>query len=218
MQGTRKCQTLHTTLFTTNHSTSYNQGHFNLKAFSIEIHNNIQAHHSVFIAQQPESHNCSCVSGCPGVVGPGPARMQSPEPCHPPGKPAQSAHLSLFIRSVRPQREAHISKTAIPFCWGLLGPFPPWWLQAGAPFAPQLEPLGSEVTVTSRTSCMVPSVPTAQGAAPGAWSWASVLGQAITISAQLEHGWSLGNLAGAQAFVTEVYPCCCLSWREWLSF
>lgn len=56
------------------------------------------------------------------------------------------------------------------------------------------------------------------GTSPGVWSWAWVLGQARTASALLELGWSLGNLAGAQAFVMQVYPCCCLSWREWLSF
>lgn len=33
-------------------------------------------------------------------------------------------------------------------------------------------------------------------------------------SALPELGWSLGNLAGAQAFATEFYPCCCLSCRE----
>lgn len=31
-------------------------------------------------------------------------------------------------------------------------------------------------------------------------------------------GWSLGNLAGAQAFATEVCPRCCLRWREWQDF
>lgn len=135
----------------------------------------------------------------------GPARMHPPEPCHPPRKPAQPAHLSLFIRNVRPKHDSHISKTAVPFCWHLLGPFPLWWLQADALFAPQLEPrrsFGPEVTVTSWTSCMVAPVPTAQGPGPGVWSWASVLGQARTVSALLEFGWSLGNLAGAQAFVT----------------
>lgn len=53
----------------------------------------------------------------------------------------------------------------------------------------------------------------------GTSPWGLELGiGAGTVSALLELGWSLGNLAEAQAFVMEAYPCCCLSWREWLSF
>lgn len=88
---------MHRTLFTTNYTTSCNQGHFNLKAFSIEIHNNIQA---PFVAQQQESHNCSCVPGRPGAAGTGPrddahTRALSPA-TEPPSKPAQPECLNLF--------------------------------------------------------------------------------------------------------------------------
>lgn len=42
--------------------------------------------------------------------------------------------------------------------------------------------------------------------------------QTLPGSALPELGWSLGNLAGAQSFATEVYPCCYLSWREHQGF
>lgn len=99
---------MHRTLFTTDYTTSCNQGHFNLKAFSIEFHNNIQR----------GSHNCSCVSGCPRVVG---ARMHPPEPLCLPRELAQAAHLSLAIWNVRPKHDSRNSNpgiSSVPFLHG----------------------------------------------------------------------------------------------------
>jgi len=55
---------------------------------------------------------------------------------------------------------------------------------------PGTNPQGLELGISARTSRTLPG------------------------SALPELGWSLGNLAGAQAFATEVYPLRYLSWRE----